>query len=37
MSLASGVQTIRLSGAGPVSLLHGGTTLTGYFFELQPV
>jgi len=32
MSLASGAQTIRLGGAGPVSHLHGGATLTGCFF-----
>ncbi len=37
MSLASGVQTVRLSGAGPVSNLHCGATLTGCFFELQLV
>ena len=32
MSLDSGAQTIRLGGAGPVSHLHGGATLTGCFF-----
>jgi hypothetical protein len=37
MNLAPGVQTIRLGGAGPVSHLHGGATLTGCFFELQIV
>jgi len=31
MSLASGAQTMRLGGAGPVSHLHGGATPTGCF------
>ena len=29
MNLASGAQTIRLGGAGPVSFLHGRATLAG--------
>jgi hypothetical protein len=35
MSLALGAQTVRLSAAGPVSYLHCGAILTGFFFELQ--
>jgi len=34
MSLASGVQTSRLGGAGPASFLHKSVVLTGCFFSL---